>query len=417
MVGGASSSVATGCLSLTQGEWGMKILWFSATPECYSGYGNASRHMISWLTKQGHWVAGATKHPVSIRWRMWDVPGTDEQRPILAGTNIDVINNDVMDKWKMDCCISMFDVWALQKPITGHIPWIPIDTQNVSEKIIKVVKDTPMQIAMTKHGQMELESAGLSPEYAPIGFDPKIFHPKPDQGQEFRESLLWADGLKPDEMFLIGSVGLNYADDRKGFVILLQAFKKFHAKHPEARLFLHTQACKKAQGINYGKIANELGVMDYIGWPDQAQFWLGQYTPETLASIYSGFDVFCLPTRGEGFGMPVVEAQACGTPVVVTENTSGPELTKSGCLIPTDGDGYVYTGLNTWRVQPKPSAVVGSLEFIHALWGGNDFESPEEILDTVQEFSWPNVWKNDWGPIIEKIEGMLPLKGEDDEPG
>ncbi len=373
---------------------------------------------MSWLTKEGHWVAAATKHPVSIRWRMWDVPGTDEQRPILSGTNIDVINNDVMDKFTvggtlgLDCCISMFDVWALKKPITRHIPWIPIDTQNVSEKIIKVVKDTPMQIAMTKHGQKELEGAGLSPEYAPIGFDPEIFHPKPDQGQEFRESMLWADGLKPDEMFLIGSVGLNYADDRKGFVILLQAFKEFRKDHPEARLYLHTQACKKEQGINYGKIANELGLMEYIGWPDQAQFWLGQYTPETVASMYSGFDVFCLPTRGEGFGMPVVEAQACGTPIIVTENTSGPELRKSGFLIHTDGDGYVYTGRNTWRIQPKPSEVAKSLGDMRMATDRSDMLTPEVISARVQEYSWPNVWKNHWGPIIEKIEGMLPLKGE-----
>jgi len=386
----------------------MNLLWLSATPECHSGYGNATRHMISWLTKQGHWVAAATKHPVSIRWRMWNVPGTDKQRPILAGTNVKVINNDIMDKWKLDCCISMYDVWALKTPIHRHIPWIPIDTQNVSEKIVKVVKDTPMQIAMTKHGKRELEANGLSPEYAPIGFDPEVFHPKPDKAQEFRETLLWKDGLKPDDMFLIGSVGLNYPDDRKGFVILLQAFREFRKKHPEARLFLHTQA-RKDQGTNYAKIAQELGVMDYIGWPDQAQFWLGQYTAETLASMYSGMDVFCLPTRGEGFGMPVVEAQACGTPVVVTENTSGPELTRSGCLIHTDSDDYVYTGLNTWRVQPKPSSVVRSLAHVRSLtWIG----MRKEISAGVQEYAWPNVWENHWDPIIKKIEGMLPIEGE-----
>lgn len=388
----------------------MKMLWHSATPECSSGYGNASRNMIAWLTKEGHWVAASTKHPVDMRWRMWDVPGTEVQRPIIAGTNIDVINDDIMEKWNLDCCISMYDVWGLKKPILRHIPWIPIDTQNVNEKIIKVVKDTPMQIAMTQHGKAQLEANGLTPEYAPIGFEPDVFHPKPDKGKEFRESLLWPDKLPADEMFLIGLVGLNYPDDRKGIIILMQAFAEFHAKHPEARLYLHTQAHKENQGINYSRLAQDIGIMDYIGWPDQAQYWLGQYTPETLASMYSAFDVFCLPTRGEGFGMPAIEAQACGTPVVLTDNTSGSELTKSGWLIETDADDWAFSGNNTWRIQPKPSNVVAALKTVH---GAAPFKA-DTVSEAIQEYAWPNVWDKHWKPIIQKIEDMLPIQGEDD---
>jgi glycosyltransferase involved in cell wall biosynthesis len=387
----------------------MRILWYSATPECHSGYGNASRNMISWLTKQGHWVAAATKHPVAIRWRMWDVPGADKQIPIMSGTNIDLVNNDAIIPWKLDCCISMFDVWGLKKPIAKHIPWIPIDTQNVSEKIVEKVKDTPMQIAMSKHGWGELFSAGLEPRYAPIGFDPEVFHPMPEKAREFRDAMIWPDGLKGDEMFLIGSVGLNYADDRKGFITLMQAFKGFHKKHPEARLFIHTQPCKKSEGMDYARAAQELGIMDYVGWPDPAMFWLGQYAQEDIAGLYSAFDVFCLPTKGEGFGMPTVEAQACGTPVCVTDNTTGVELTRSGFVIRTDPDDYVYTGLNTWRVPPRPSRVAEALESVYHLSRSGLMIHPEQLSAKVAEYSWPNVWENHWQPIITEIEGMLPL--------
>lgn len=362
--------------------------------------------MITWLTKKGHWVAAATKHPVAIRWRMWGVPDTDKQIPIMSGTNIDLINNVAITPWKMDCCISMFDVWGLKKPIKRHIPWVPIDTENVSEKIVKVLKETPMQIAMSRHGQRELEANGLEPLYAPIGYDPAIFHPEPEKAQEFREAMIWPDGLKADEMFLIGSVGLNYPDDRKGFVILLQAFKEFRVKHPEARLFIHTQPCKKNEGLNYARIAQELDIMDYVGWPDPTQFWLGQYTEEDLAGLYSAFDVFCLPTRGEGFGMPVVEAQACGTPAIVTRNTTGEELCRTGWLIETAYDDYVYTGLNTWRVQPRASEVVKCLEDAIGTW---PYLSNNACPNGVELYSWPNVWKNHWEPIIAEIESRLPL--------
>lgn len=391
-----------------------RILWFSATPECQSGYGNASRYMISWLTKQGHLVVPATKHPTDLRYRQWKVPGTDKTVPIICGTNLQIINDDVMDGWEMDVCISMFDVWAAKEDIKRSIPWVPIDTQNVSTKIIDKVKDCPMQIAMTQHGKAELESFDLQPEYAPVGFDPEVFHPKPDEAEEFRACLKWKDGLSPDEMYLIGSVGLNYSDDRKGFILLLQAFKSFHEKQPEARLYLHTLGNKQNEGMNYARIAAELGVMDYVGWADPATLWFGEFSAEELASIYSAFDLFCLPTRGEGFGMPVIEAQMCGTPVAVTDNTSGPELCKSGVLIPTDADDFVYTGLNTWRKQPKPSRIEAAIIGMHAIQ--DDFP-PASVSSKVNEYHWENVWTNHWQPIMDKIEGLLPIVEQEPEEG
>ena len=126
-----------------------------------------------------------------------------------------------------------------------------------------------------------------------------------------------------------------------------------------------------------------------------------------MASIYSAFDLFCLPTRGEGFGMPVIEAQMCGTPVVVTDNTSGPELCKSGGLIPTDADDLVYTGLNTWRKQPKPSRVEAAIIAMHSV---REKVIPEDIVERVSEYHWDNVWMNHWQAIIQEIEGMLPLE-------
>ena len=50
----------------------------------------------------------------------------------------------------------------------------------------------------------------------------------------------------------------------------------------------------------------------------------------TLAAIYNTFDIFTLPTRGEGFGLPILEAMSCGVPVVVT-NYSAPTEWAMGC--------------------------------------------------------------------------------------
>lgn len=69
-----------------------------------------------------------------------------------------------------------------------------------------------------------------------------------------------------------------------------------------------------------------------IGCADQVRF-IGFVPDEDMAALYTLADVFAFPTLYEGFGIPVIEAQCCGTPVL-TSNTS--------CLPEVCGDGAVY---------------------------------------------------------------------------
>jgi glycosyltransferase involved in cell wall biosynthesis len=67
------------------------------------------------------------------------------------------------------------------------------------------------------------------------------------------------------------------------------------------------------------RIAAELGVSDAIrfpGWVDEAD----------KSALYSAATVFVFPSRYEGFGLPILEAMACGTPVVTSNAASLPEL-------------------------------------------------------------------------------------------
>jgi glycosyltransferase involved in cell wall biosynthesis len=54
--------------------------------------------------------------------------------------------------------------------------------------------------------------------------------------------------------------------------------------------------------------------------------WIGYVTPEELRQAYQTADVFCLPSRYEGFGLTVLEAMACGAPVVCSNIGSLPEV-------------------------------------------------------------------------------------------
>jgi glycosyltransferase involved in cell wall biosynthesis len=59
----------------------------------------------------------------------------------------------------------------------------------------------------------------------------------------------------------------------------------------------------------------------------------GYIAEEDLPALYGGSDVFLFPSFYEGFGLPVVEAMACGTPAITSNVSSLPEVAGEACLL------------------------------------------------------------------------------------
>lgn len=72
-----------------------------------------------------------------------------------------------------------------------------------------------------------------------------------------------------------------------------------------------------------------------------------------LPALYSLAEVFAFPSWYEGFGLPVLEAMACGTPVVAANNSSLPEVVGEGGLLVDAGDGHALAGALA-RVLTEP---------------------------------------------------------------
>lgn len=97
--------------------------------------------------------------------------------------------------------------------------------------------------------------------------------------------------------------------ERKGWDILLRAVPGLLARHPTASVVVTTHSA--APPPEFARLSRELGIGGHL-------HLLHRVSEAEKARLYRAADVLCLPTRYEGFGLPVVEAMAAGCPVVAT---------------------------------------------------------------------------------------------------
>lgn len=119
-------------------------------------------------------------------------------------------------------------------------------------------------------------------------------------------------GVRPPYILWIGS-----QEHRKNVHAVLDAFAGVADAHPDLSLVLHGPhgwlGSEVAEGIQRRGIAARTVVSE------------GTLARRLLAALYARADVFVFPSLYEGFGLPVLEAMACGTPVVTSNQSALPE--------------------------------------------------------------------------------------------
>ena len=145
------------------------------------------------------------------------------------------------------------------------------------------------------------------------------------------------------DAFIFGFNGANSHDpSRKDFYALVEIFALILQKIPNAYLYIHTASL---YGEAWWLTAKELGVDHRILCPMMEMYDLNYFAPEDLAIIYSAWDVSLDVEYGAGFGLPPVEAMACGVPFIGLEHTSLTEHTHPSLLVKSKP--------RYWRVAPK----------------------------------------------------------------
>ena len=103
--------------------------------------------------------------------------------------------------------------------------------------------------------------------------------------------------------------------------------------------------------------------------------WTGFVPDEELRHLHSGATAVILPSESEGFGLPAIEAAACGTPVIATRESPLPALLARGGLFVPPGDAAaIAAAMRTLLASPARRREMGAVAFTraHALsWGAS----------------------------------------------
>lgn len=299
--------------------------------------------------------------------------------------------------------LTLFDSWVLTNPAWSDLnvaSWVPIDHDPVPPGVLAWFDRTgALPIAMSRFGEKQLDEHGRPGRYVPHMIDRAVFYPQvPDRA---------AHSL-PDNMFVVGMVAANKGrqPSRKGFAEAFLAFARFHRIHPDSVLYCHTDPFGFSDGINLLELAAACNLDDRaVIYTDPYQLAL-QYRPEQLANLYSSFDVLLSPSYGEGFGIPVIEAQACGIPVIVNDWTAQPELVGAGWTV--GGQPWFDANQRSWFRTPNIDDIVDRLTVAYGRSARQIRADHQNATAKAAEYDQSRVWSDCWVPTLEACEDRLP---------
>ena len=106
-------------------------------------------------------------------------------------------------------------------------------------------------------------------------------------------------------------------------------------------------------------------------------------------------DVLLAPSYGEGFGVPTIEAQACGTRVIASDFAASPDLVSEDCFV-VDGQPFWDEPQQSWFSIPKIPSIYKALMTAYEERGTKSQKS----IDFAADFDDSVVWNKYWMPFI-----------------
>lgn len=389
-----------------------KVLWLSDAG-CTTGFGRVTHAIGERLVEEfGHEI-----HVLAVNYRgdSWtcERPGHDHVTPLRLYRPSSLRGDDIYGKTRVvellakvqpDVVVTLNDpqvllgflfdnqydpqqILARYKPI---ISYIPDDGTNLPPTWTGVLPQVTSVVAMSKHGQSHYQPSKLVYH----GVDTEMFWPieeKPKITSTGRVCKTKSDckdafGI-PRDAFLVGRIDTN--SGRKDYPALVKALWPFMERHANVKVWFHCEDKGPGNGIRFQSmlLRNEEKVKpDRFHFPDLHTSFEG-WPIEDLNVLLSAFDVYVSTSRGEGFGLGLAEAAACGVPIIAQNVSAIPEVVgPGGILLEPDRLITVPSGEDNWL--PDIDAFTDAMERLYQSSGARRDLGAKGVAHVRESFSW-----------------------------
>lgn len=387
----------------------MKLSLYSNAPWTPTGYGTQSQQFLRRVRDAGHEVAMLANYGLMGDTFEWEgipiFPGGTSQYSL----DVAPMQHKAWADGHPAAVIALYDVWVLGDRFDdcNVVGWTMVDSLPVPPDVALWCKDR-RTIACSKFGHQALAETcvernhdsghvGINAEYIPLALDLTEWQPT--------ESNVRRAMNVPDDAFLVMCNGYNYsaAQPRKGWFEMFAAFTFFAQTHPDAYLYLHTDPTRVG-GADLAWWWKTVSLPeDKLRIANTLQYRAGAYKTPDMAALYTTADVFLATSLGEGFGLPVIEAQACGTSVIVNDWTAQPELVGAGWI--TKNQPTPYHTMKSLLATPIIGSIVEALEQAYESRGSADLKA--KALAKAQEYDADTVFAEKWVPYLAQLEAEI----------
>lgn len=351
------------------------------------GYCMHARHILKALVRK----------KVQIYYKF--VGGCNDDEPLSNDFLIDDLRND-MGSHRLPQVVLSTGLNCFSNSGDYKIGYTTTEVDGIPDDWVRVLNEMDEVWATSEFAKKAFINSNVrKPIFVmPEGIDPDYFHPKitPFENNTKRKFVFFS----------------NFAwGRRKGVDILFEAFSKEFSYKEDVILVIKALP-------SYFKEDIQKHIRDLYYDPKAAPIvvWDTILDPYLLGGLYTAGHCFVFPSRGEGFGLPPLEALACGTPVVTTGYSAPMEyLVRKGKVLggvelldykieKFDGTDSIYYFGHNWA-RPSVSSLRRAMRRVYKNWDRYKAGAMESSEYVRKEWTWDKAADK----IIERLEQLKGL--------